>query len=362
MVWRGPDRAQSWLGWFWDSLRSIGGWTWTNGRSFGTMTVWVCLKMGYIPNEIAIFHRDNDQQNHWVKRGLAYFQTHPYVPNPKIVWVFHGHKRHLTSWKRRLFWRPKAQREHVDSHQRSPSSKRMPPSGFVWKCWLNPFLPNGFADHYPYEKWLFHWGYTPFSDIPKWFTRNQGLQRLQMRWLFCWPCLEYRQFTCSWISRVIHRTKFFCVSYACVSPTLLWMTAKSKENHLGWFSNILKRKKIMGRLPSFTIYRCRISHPLYINRRYRRYPLVVQRPWIIPIFERYIIINLESRKLVNQQPQNDRKVGHLEILGGNIIALPSWNYHPGNTFWSFWGLLINRISLVKLDNSPRRCFISYINN
>ena len=21
-------------------------------------------------------------------------------------------------------------------------------------------------DHYPYEKWLFHWGYTPFSDIP----------------------------------------------------------------------------------------------------------------------------------------------------------------------------------------------------
>ena len=28
--------------------------------------VWDCLKIGYIPNEIAIFHRDNDQQNHWV--------------------------------------------------------------------------------------------------------------------------------------------------------------------------------------------------------------------------------------------------------------------------------------------------------
>ena len=26
----------------------------------------VCLKIVYIPNEIAIFHRDNDQQNHWV--------------------------------------------------------------------------------------------------------------------------------------------------------------------------------------------------------------------------------------------------------------------------------------------------------
>ena len=24
---------------------------------------------------------------------------------------------------------------------------------------LNPIVPNGFADHYPYEKWLFHWEY-----------------------------------------------------------------------------------------------------------------------------------------------------------------------------------------------------------
>ena len=34
--------------------------------------------MGYTPNEIAIFDWDNDQQNHWVSRGLAYFQTNPY--------------------------------------------------------------------------------------------------------------------------------------------------------------------------------------------------------------------------------------------------------------------------------------------
>ena len=28
-----------------------------------------------------------------------------------------------------------------------------------WVCLkiVYPFLPNGFADHYPYEKWLFHW-------------------------------------------------------------------------------------------------------------------------------------------------------------------------------------------------------------
>ena len=29
--------------------------------------------------------------------------------------------------------------------------------------------PNGFADHYPVFKWLFHWEYTPlFSDKPIW--------------------------------------------------------------------------------------------------------------------------------------------------------------------------------------------------
>ena len=31
-----------------------------------------------------------------------------------------------------------------------------------------PIVPNGFADHYPYEKWLFHWENTLFSDKPKW--------------------------------------------------------------------------------------------------------------------------------------------------------------------------------------------------
>ena len=38
-----------------------------------------------------------------------------------------------------------------------------------WLCLkmlCTPKKNNGFADHYPYEKWLFHWGYTPFSDIP----------------------------------------------------------------------------------------------------------------------------------------------------------------------------------------------------
>ena len=34
--------------------------------------MWVWLKIGYTPNEIAIFHRDNDQQNHWVQWGTLF--------------------------------------------------------------------------------------------------------------------------------------------------------------------------------------------------------------------------------------------------------------------------------------------------
>ena len=32
----------------------------------------------------------------------------------------------------------------------------------------NPFLPNGFADHYPVFRWLFVWEYSLFSDKPIW--------------------------------------------------------------------------------------------------------------------------------------------------------------------------------------------------
>ena len=40
-----------------------------------------------------------------------------------------------------------------------------------WKIWVCLKMsctptPNGFADHYPYFLWLFHRGYSPFSDIP----------------------------------------------------------------------------------------------------------------------------------------------------------------------------------------------------
>ena len=47
----------------------------------------------------------------------------------------------------------------------------------TWVClkMLCTPKPNGFADHYPVFKWLFHWGYTPFSDIPTFFDAFPSL-------------------------------------------------------------------------------------------------------------------------------------------------------------------------------------------
>ena len=46
----------------------------------GDLPIWVWTWKCWVnlPNEIAIFHRDNDQQNHWVQWGTRHFQTHPY--------------------------------------------------------------------------------------------------------------------------------------------------------------------------------------------------------------------------------------------------------------------------------------------
>ena len=42
-------------------------------RSLRYGLVWKCWV--YIPNEIAIFHRDNDQQDHWVQWGTLFSDT-----------------------------------------------------------------------------------------------------------------------------------------------------------------------------------------------------------------------------------------------------------------------------------------------
>ena len=41
--------------------------------------------VGYIPNEIAIFHRDNDHENHWVQWGLANIFRHTHMKLHRIT-------------------------------------------------------------------------------------------------------------------------------------------------------------------------------------------------------------------------------------------------------------------------------------
>ena len=57
----------------------------------------------------------------------------------------------------------------------------------IWYIWVNysiygcvtenvvyPIVPNGFADHYPVFKWLFHWEYTlHFQTNPNHFTKKR---------------------------------------------------------------------------------------------------------------------------------------------------------------------------------------------
>ena len=71
------------------------GFGWAMGPSLvflGLLQTWFVWKCWVnIPNEIAIFHRDNDQQNHWVKRGTSLFSDKPTcfsLPSLKSIWCF----------------------------------------------------------------------------------------------------------------------------------------------------------------------------------------------------------------------------------------------------------------------------------
>ena len=48
--------------------------------------------------------------------------------------------------------------------------------GCVWKCWLNPIVPNGFADHYPVFKWL-----AIIGNIPNIFRQTHLSSMKQFR-------------------------------------------------------------------------------------------------------------------------------------------------------------------------------------
>ena len=69
----------------------------------------------------------------------------------------------------------------------------------TWVCLkiVSTPKPNGFADHYPYEKWLFHWEYTQhFQTNPHRKPMNKSSSSLAnimtaQIWLSQVPCLDY---------------------------------------------------------------------------------------------------------------------------------------------------------------------------
>jgi len=77
----------------------------------------------------------------------------------------------------------------MESHEKFHGSSHHQPESIdmgVSENVVYPFLPNGFADHYPVFKWLFHWEYTqhfqtnPYVPFPRsvfvaWiFSRDLG--------------------------------------------------------------------------------------------------------------------------------------------------------------------------------------------
>ena len=62
---------------------------------------------------------------------------------------------------------------YSSSYPKIETELRVPNS--IWVClkMLCTPTPNGFADHYPYEKWLFHWETLPyFQTSPFGFVEN----------------------------------------------------------------------------------------------------------------------------------------------------------------------------------------------
>ena len=107
--------------------------------------VWKCWVN--IPNEIAIFHRDNDQQNHWVQWGTRHFQTHPFINCSYWIFLHRTGMAHGGQERRMLMDVPSPCR----SSPRGRSSKSSWITVLVefegtkrwvgnWKCWVN--LPN----------------------------------------------------------------------------------------------------------------------------------------------------------------------------------------------------------------------------
>ena len=80
----------------------------------------------------------------------------------------------------------------------------------IWVClkMLCTPKPNGFADHYPYEKWLFHWDTQHFQTNPNheiWFSWQTGTPHaniMQISWY-----LQLLVVTCGHLRHTVSKKK-----------------------------------------------------------------------------------------------------------------------------------------------------------
>ena len=86
----------------------------------------------------------------------------PYIAAPWILWVL----GHGIGGIENYCLRPKTTLASWDVEETGSVSQQRSgfPTVMKWVCLKMSCTPkpNGFADHYPVFKWLFHWGYTLF--------------------------------------------------------------------------------------------------------------------------------------------------------------------------------------------------------
>ena len=152
-------------------------------RGLNHMSKWVCLKIEYIPNYSHLIGIMISKTIGF--RGTNLFSDTPKYQKLAVPGPCHnplGASIHcMTSLAEVLLsWSdPRASRETQCFRFRDRAQK-----SHIWVCLktLCTPKPNGFADHYPYEKWLFHWEYTqhfqtnPFAYICSFSASNLGVK------------------------------------------------------------------------------------------------------------------------------------------------------------------------------------------
>ena len=119
----------------------------------------------------------------------------------------------------------------------------------TWVCLKigNTPKPNGFADHYPVSKWLFHWEYTLFPDKPTCSlcacVLQVLLQLLSRLCLSCWFQRGYISLS-KWFRNIKRNFAGFepkRSDTACPSVLLLQFLSKPCLNTLRRFENAILR-------------------------------------------------------------------------------------------------------------------------